>query len=513
MMRVRQVANRLIDRNDTLHQLLLFAVVGAASLVFGLVLARSETPVQVLALALGLLALTLAGSYPELLSVALISITWGYISEILVKYHDMPSAAKSLVVLMALVVLWRRFFGRQRATGFVQHPLQWWMLFYLLVICGGLWYAQYPQRTELIIIDFAKELLLFFVIVNLVTSERWFERSVWGMLVVGSVIGTLTLYQELTHSYGSEFGGLARSTVAQIADGISNRARAGGTTGEPNAFGQQMLVLVPLGLWAALQARTVPARLFGGYAALICLAGAGLSFSRGTYLAVLVIVVLTVLQLRLNPRYLLVLPLLYFALSSAPAELRARFGTLNSLLPGAQEENIESDASIRRRSVQVLMAVYMFADNPLIGVGADNYQPLYPEYIRQFGSNVDDERRNAHSYYLEVAAEHGIVGIVSVGGIMLLTLKALRDARRLFGNIGNKRMADLAGALTVAFVGYAVSATFLHGDYTRFLWLQVDLAAALAVLAQRAYQQAQQTAPVDAPTFQPATQPVAVAQL
>jgi O-antigen ligase len=287
---------------------------------------------------------------------------------------------------------------------------------------------------------------------------------------------------------------LARSTLAQVTQDEANRARAGGTTSEPNAFGQQMLVLVPFGLWAMLYARTLPARILGGFGGLACLAGAGLSFSRGSYLAIVVMFVLMLLHLRLNLRYLLILPLMYIALSAAPAELRARFGSLNSLLPNSQEQNIESDASIRRRSVEMWMAFYMFADHPVAGVGADNFVPLYPTYIRQFGSNVDDELRNAHSYYLEIAAEHGLVGIVVIGGIFVTTITALREARKRFKQVGNTNMAELMVAMQIAFIGYAVSATFLHGDYTRFLWLQVDLAAAASLIAAHAWRRSLATA-------------------
>lgn len=483
MTRLRQSTNQLFNSNG-LQQAALILLLLSASVGFGFMLTRTDSLISALILPVGALALVFAWQQPEILTVALLGITWGYISEILVKYHDMPSIAKPLVVLLAVIVVGRRFFKAN--TSLAQHRLQWWMVAYLLVVCFGLWYADYPARTELVVIDFAKEILLLFVIINLLTSERWFERSIWAMLIVGSVIGTLTCYQELTRSYGNEFGGLARSTIAQIAEGVSNRARAGGPTGEPNAFGQQMLVLVPIGVWAALFARRISSRLFGGYAAFVCLVAAGLSFSRGTYLALLMMVIASVVVLRLNPRYLLVLPLVYFALAAAPSELRARFGTLDTLLPGAAAQNEESDASIRRRSVEMWVAAYMFFDHPFIGVGADNFVPHYPDYIRELGSDVNDEQRNAHSYYLEIAAEHGMLGLIVVGGIFVLSFVALQDARRRFKALDNERMAELAAALQVAFIGYAVSAIFLHGDYSRFLWLQVDLATALSLVASYA---------------------------
>jgi len=420
---------------------------------------------------------------PELLTVALLAITWGYVSEVLVKFQGAPSVAKSIVVLLVLVVLYQRVMtpGFRLAT----HPLLWWMLAYTLVVCAGLWYAEHPERTWLVVIDVTKELLLLFVVMNTLTTERWLARGVLAMLLVGAVLASLTLYQELTRSYGNSFGGFARSSIGQIADGVSNRARAGGPINEPNAFGQQMLVLVPIGLWAAFYARTILARVIGGYAAFACLAGAALSFSRGAYLALIVMVVLLAVRSRLNWRYLLLLPLLLFALNNSPPELRARFTTLYSLLPGGERQAGERDASLERREIQMQMAVYMFLDHPLVGVGADNYSALFRKYVTSYGSDVDVDTRNAHSYYLEIAAEHGVLGLLVIGGVMIVTLISLRRARLAFKAVGNERMAELATALRISFICYAVTAIFLHGDYTRFFWLQVDIAAACSLVAMR----------------------------
>jgi O-antigen ligase len=131
------------------------------------------------------------------------------------------------------------------------------------------------------------------------------------------------------------------------------------------------------------------------------------------------------------------------------------------------------------------MAIYMFADHPVLGVGAMNYREWYPDYIREYGSPVDDVERNAHSFYLEIAAEHGLVGLIVWGGALVMAWSRMRLAQRLFEAAGNVRMATLAMALRIGFIGYLVTAIFYHGSYPRYLWLQVALAVALAVAARR----------------------------
>jgi putative inorganic carbon (hco3(-)) transporter len=481
------VFDRKPDVLNTLgHPLVLAVLVLLTSFLYGFSLAHAVSPLWLIAVPMAAILTGLAFVKPEYAAVALLGITWGYISEIANKYHGVPSITKPLVGLLLIALIVRRFTGRR--VPFVYDHTIWWMIAYFFVICLGLWYAPYPNAVMPLAEDFAKDLLLFLVIINLITSLKLFERSMWLLLAIGALLGTLTVYQEITHSYDSNFGGLARMKVAFIAEGLSNRPRAAGTTGEPLAYGQQLLVLVPIGLWALLHARTFSGRVMAGYATVACLAGIGLSFSRSTYIALAVVLVLFALYIRLNPRYLmLVVPLVGILLLAAPPEFTARFSTLSNLVSRDEEsenQGVNSEGSFRRRSVEMLMAVNMFADHPILGVGGGNYRHLYPSYIREHGSPVEDAERDPHSFYLEVAAEHGILGLTVWGGILILTWNRLGSARKRFYEIGEQRMAGLAAALQIGFAGYLVSAIFLHGVYARFLWLQVSMAVAFSIIVR-----------------------------
>lgn len=475
------------------------ASIALGSLGLGFALGGMSAPMVIVAMPVVLLALVLGLTNPELLAALIIGLNWGYISSVAVKFHNTPSLIKPLVVFLILVLLLRRFTGRR--TPLVYHSIQWWILAYFVMVSAGLWYAQAPDRTMGVVIEVAKQLMFFFVAVNLISSKRILEVSILLMLFVGAAIASLTIYQELTHSYTRDFGGFARSTVAQITEELSDRPRAGGPTSDPNVFGQQLLVLVPIGIWLTLSARSLALRLAGGAATLLCLGAIGLTFSRGAYLAVAIMFILYVFHLHLNPRLLLIIPIIWLALSTASPEMRARFGTLNSLLPN--NRTAQQDASLERRSVEMLMAVYMFLDHPIIGVGADNYVPLYPVYVREHGGNVPDEQRNAHSLYLEVAAEHGIIGLCIVGAIIVIVLRSLQQARRWFAASGEQYMAELSVALLIGFSGFLVSAIFLHNDYPDFFWTQVVLAVATALIAANEYRRVHGHAP---PTTVEATQ-------
>ncbi|HEX6287615.1 MAG TPA: O-antigen ligase family protein [Herpetosiphonaceae bacterium] len=459
------------------------------SVAYGVALAYSVSGLWLVAVPIAAAIAFAALFKPELAAIALIGITWGYLSEAANRSYGIPSLTKPLAGLLALTLIVRRFTGRR--TGFVSDTTTWWMLAYLIVIGVGLWYARSPARVLQLLNDFAKDLVLYLVLINLITSKKNLERCIWLLLAVGALLGTLTMYQEITHNYRSDFGGLVRTEVAQIADGIANRPRAGGSTGEPLAFGQQLLTLVPIGLWAIIYGRSLFARCFAAYATVACLAGIGLSFSRSSYVALAVTLALFALHIRLNPRYILpIVALVGVLLWIAPPEFSARFQTLQNLLPSGDTVNIEdqgfnSEASYRMRSIQLGIAFDMFIDHPILGVGAWNFTELYDEYVNERGVAIATSFGPPHNYYLEIAAEHGLIGLSVILGILVLAFSRLRLAQRLFALSGDYRLSRLAVALQIGLVGYLISAAFLHGLYSRFLWLQVSLAVAFALIATK----------------------------
>jgi putative inorganic carbon (HCO3(-)) transporter len=191
------------------------------------------------------------------------------------------------------------------------------------------------------------------------------------------------------------------------------------------------------------------------------------------------------MYLRLDARYLLVLPLVGALLYVAPPEFRARFGTLEEIVPGMTNAGVYNDGSIQGRSVKAEIALTMLADNLIFGVGRGNYRFHYRDYIQEIEGAGSNTERDAHNLYLEVAAEQGVVGFAVFVGLILTVWGRLRVAERLFAATGERRMADLSVAVKVGFLGYLVTSLFLHGAYGYMFWLQVGMAVALVVIAQR----------------------------
>src|SRR5439155_1514577 len=73
----------------------------------------------------------------------------------------------------------------------------------------------------------------------------------------------------------------------------------------------------------------------------------------------------------------------------------------------------ETDGAIRGRMTEMMAALFVFLDHPVIGVGPGQYMPVYSQaYMNVPGAlrHITVERR-AHSMYFELAAENGMVGL------------------------------------------------------------------------------------------------------
>ncbi len=66
----------------------------------------------------------------------------------------------------------------------------------------------------------------------------------------------------------------------------------------------------------------------------------------------------------------------------------------------------------------------MFSDRPWLGVGIGNYEPVYPAYALP---GWEEPLGHAHNYYLNIAAEAGLVGLAAY---LVLWGAAFREAWR-----------------------------------------------------------------------------------
>jgi hypothetical protein len=173
------------------------------------------------------------------------------------------------------------------------------------------------------------------------------------------------------------------------------------------------------------------------------------------------------------------------ALAALPSNYVERMSIVFDALTGNQRA-ILTEYSLRGRAGAVSAAVDMFADHMVLGVGRENY-PLYQlDYLEGSALAFHNRAIPPHDLYLEIATEHGAVGLVVFAGLILACVRALREARRRFMTLLDRDGAELAGWLGIGLLGYLVSGLFLHGAFLYMLWLQIALIVALRQISRNA---------------------------
>jgi O-antigen ligase len=275
------------------------------------------------------------------------------------------------------------------------------------------------------------------------------ERVVIALAAVGIVLGLGSAYSILAHPIGP-------FTVALPVGPLDPSApRAAGLLyGDPNFFALSLATLVPFAMYLAGRGG---GRTWLGAAALGALfAGILATGSRGGLLAAGVAG-------------------LAWAVAGGSPRMRrvALIGAVSiaavTPLFGAQLTSA-GDRDITARLNENRIALAMWADHPVTGIGPNQYGGLFRDYARKYGSDPRTDRA-AHSLPLQIISEQGLFGVVAwcVAGLLVFRYARARDVWAL----------PVGRAVIVALVTYLAGSLFLHGSQLRLPFILAGLIFAL----------------------------------
>ncbi len=459
------------------REFLLFTLLAiAAGSVAGV--AASLGPLAAAAVGLGVAALGMGAmslSSPWIGLIALVVITYLRLSDVLVHFHHLPSIAKPLVALLLGLVIARWVLYGEEPSGWALPTAL--MVAYTVVILLSLFFAANFGTAVGAASDFIKDGIIAVLVVMLLQHTEDFYRAVWALLFAGIFLGTLSVYQYLTGDFGNNFWGFAQAPVLNIV-GQTNQPRLAGPIGDPNFYAQIMVTLVPLALNRVFAEKRPLWRLLALWALGATALTVIFTFSRGNFLAMMVSLGAMALYYRPSlPQVAVVGFVLIMLLPLVPPEYTARLGTLTDFIPG--QGDVRNEVSFRGRTSEWIVAGMMFLDHPLLGVGLRNYPEYYLDYSSRLGLDPRRENREPHSFYLEIAAENGIAGILVFLAIFYNLFRSIRTAQQRYARAGAKEHADLAASFGFALIAYLTAATFIHAAFPRYFWLLTGLGLAL----------------------------------
>ena len=132
---------------------------------------------------------------------------------------------------------------------------------------------------------------------------------------------------------------------------------------------------------------------------------------------------------------------------------------------------------------QYQVALKVFHDSPLIGVGLGNFVDVQPDYLTITTSFYDVralvENAPVHNIYLSTAAELGLVGVLLLVAAFGCCLYAGVTGFRQRSLAGDREGELLGRGVVTAALSFLVAYSFLPGFYDKQLWLMLGLCTAM----------------------------------
>lgn len=325
-------------------------------------------------------------------------------------------------------------------TQFLWPPICWAVFVFVAYAIGRYLTCdiEYVGRQELIrILVYA---FLFFAILNNLHGQEETQIISYTMIFLAMGISCYAIYQFLT---GSQY---VWHFYTDYTPG-----RASGTYISPNHLAGLLELLLPLGLTYTLVGRSKPlTKVFLGYAALVMVAGLGVTVSRGGWISagVALIVLLGILALHRN--YRLPSLVLMVLLTAVCGFFITKTQFFKERLKAGVDDSKNLELSVRYELWR--SAALMWRDHVWFGVGPGHYDYRFRAY-RPEAVQLRPDR--AHNEYLNTLADWGVVGAtivaVALGALGVGLIKSWRYVRRseteFRSNLSNKFAFVLGAAL------------------------------------------------------------------
>lgn len=314
-------------------------------------------------------------------------------------------------------------------------------------------------------------------------TAKWCGAAA-AFLVVATTVDTRRNLHVLTVAF---VVGAVISIGLGVADGIvgqgfgleeDGRLKGGGGDSNYLAAGLVPALVLTGGLAAATRAPL--ARWLAWTAAAVVAGGLAATQSRGGLIAVGVAALAAFLLLR-HRRSQVVAFMLIAAVAGA---------SWFAASPEAWQRIVSTEEGTNGRTDLWTVGWRMFRDHPVSGVGMHNYAVTARDYVREPG-NLDaveliaDRPHEAHSVFLGLLAEIGVVGFALYLAILSACLAAAHRAMRGFLEHGERALADLSGAVLVATIGALAASAFLPNGGDERLWVLLGLGPAMLAMSMR----------------------------
>jgi len=407
----------------------------------------------------------------------MVFITYINLSDVLIKHHGFPSIAKVYVPLMVLLlgIHWLQYQRRPwlPVTGLLV------LAIFSLVLLLSFFYAHDNQAVAAGFLQYSKNLTIALLLALLASSTTSLRLVLWGIIAGALFLGALSIIKFLTGNVANDFGGFAQAKVAMRSQVLW--VRHSGPIHDPNHFAQILLIAVPISIERMFSETKWLLKYAAGCALLLSIFTIVMTFSRGALVALAILTFIAFYTLKAYRKWLIVGILLsvVVALPLLPDGYIDRIYSVAPAIGLEVEVSQSADSSTSSRIGLMKTAWNMFLDHPLLGVGYNNFLAHYQEYALRYDLRRGGGDISAHTLYLEIAAEGGLIGLLSFGLLLFYLGRVSHQGWRTMKQAGFSSDANMVAGIAMGLLAYLMAAIWLHNSYPRYFWILVGLLLAV----------------------------------
>ncbi|MHC4570461.1 MAG: O-antigen ligase family protein [Planctomycetota bacterium] len=321
---------------------------------------------------------------------------------------------------------------------------------------------------------------LYFLVVNIIDSERLLKSALVVILLVSLLISGFSIYQRFDPSlHGGEielgFKGKGGGMLIEEKE-LGILIRTSGFMRHYDALAFFLMLPIGIAFYMNRLARSAITKNLLLASTIIYFAALVLTFSKVGIIGLVVLISLLLIKkvLKITPAvtfYFIVIALL--GILFVPKTYWLRVLPIKQYT--ARSEMVSMRVTVWENGLR------MFMDNWLFGVGLGNFNTNLDEYEPDLMPVRGGY--SAHNTYLEIACEWGILGVMLFSAFIWITFKDLRSSREILKTTDNYQLSFLShtmGAIYIAFLIFS----FAHSmEWRKEWWLVPALSVVIRKLS------------------------------
>ena len=338
--------------------------------------------------------------------------------------------------------------------------------------------------------------VLFFVIVNLISTTKQLKTFVLLLLLTGYISASAAIVQvkfpafqmsgpQSMIKFGHTEGGI--KDPQQLKSG--SFVRPTGTQGHPNWLSLFLVTLLPLTLYCIKSPDFRKFRYYCFVGLILQLTALFMTHDRMAFLGIVFVFLLSIWfgLVRVTP---LLISAACLGVFIVPFIVPATY--LERVLSITQ---YKKSISISSRWELLVSGLDMIARYPLTGVGAGNYGIVlmrdYPDthaaetvvWLRKKdNSTISDHSQAAHNLYVEVASETGLFGLAIY---MTFLFGAAWNMYKLHRRGGMNELKELPLAFMISILAFSFIGIVLHAQLQKISWIVIAYSIILLEIAKK----------------------------